>query len=135
MSLRRPGGVLVLVDIHPLVTMVDTVDPLVVDFPYGGEEQHRFTSAASYAASGLPAEAQETLQWPHGLGEVVTAAAAAGLVGEGRVTPQPNPTQAALSVVVTDSVGSTVDLTNRARARPIRWRRRGWDHRTSTDKE
>jgi 2-polyprenyl-3-methyl-5-hydroxy-6-metoxy-1,4-benzoquinol methylase len=79
----RPGGVVVLVDIHPLVTMVDTVDPLVVDFPYGGEQSQRFSCAASYAVNELPVEAQQTVQWPHGLGEVVTAAATAGLVVEG----------------------------------------------------
>jgi 2-polyprenyl-3-methyl-5-hydroxy-6-metoxy-1,4-benzoquinol methylase len=75
----RPGGALVLIDIHPLVTMVDTLDPLVMDFPYGGEEPVRFSSGGSYAVGGLDASAHETVQWPHGLGEIVTAAAAAGL--------------------------------------------------------
>jgi 2-polyprenyl-3-methyl-5-hydroxy-6-metoxy-1,4-benzoquinol methylase len=81
-SCLRPGGMLVLVEIHPLVTMIETLDPLVVDFPYGGEQPQRFRSATSYAADGLPEHAQETVEWPHGLGEVVTGAAQAGLVVE-----------------------------------------------------
>ena len=75
----RPGGAVVLIDIHPLVLMADTVDPLVLDFPYGGEQPVTFSSSASYAVGGLGPEARQTTQWPHGLGEIVTAAAAAGL--------------------------------------------------------
>jgi SAM-dependent methyltransferase len=75
----RPGGGLVLIDLHPLVQMVDTVRPLVLDFPYAGERPHTFTSEASYAVGGLDPSIRQTVQWPHGLGEVVTAAVAAGL--------------------------------------------------------
>jgi 2-polyprenyl-3-methyl-5-hydroxy-6-metoxy-1,4-benzoquinol methylase len=75
----RPGGALVLIDIHPLVAMLDTADPLVADFPYGGEQPHTFNSVNSYAVGGLDASVAETVQWAHGLGEVVTAAATAGL--------------------------------------------------------
>jgi SAM-dependent methyltransferase len=75
----RPGGALVLIDIHPLVGMIDTAQPLVADFPYGGEQPHTFTSRTSYAVGGLDASASQSVQWPHGLGEVVTAAASAGL--------------------------------------------------------
>jgi hypothetical protein len=75
----RPGGAVVLIDIHPLVMMVDTVDPLVLDFPYAGEQPVTFSSSASYAVGSLGPEASQTTQWPHGLGEIVTAAAAAGL--------------------------------------------------------
>jgi 2-polyprenyl-3-methyl-5-hydroxy-6-metoxy-1,4-benzoquinol methylase len=75
----RPGGALVLIDIHPVVTMVDTLEPLVVDFPYAGEQPVRFSSAVSYAVGGLDSSTQDSVQWPHGLGEIVTAAAAAGL--------------------------------------------------------
>ena len=39
----------------------------------------RFSSSESYAVSGLDPAASQTVQWPHGLGEVVTAAASAGL--------------------------------------------------------
>ncbi len=75
----RPSGAVVLIDIHPLVMMVDTVDPLVLDFPYAGEEPVTLSSSASYAVGGLSPETSQTTQWPHGLGEIVTAAAAAGL--------------------------------------------------------
>jgi hypothetical protein len=59
--------------------MADTVEPLVLDFPYGGERPVRFSSSASYAVNGLSEAVSETVEWPHGLGEVVTAAAGAGL--------------------------------------------------------
>lgn len=75
----RPGGALVLIDMHPLVGMVASADPLVADFPYAGEQPRTFTSESSYAVGGLDASAAQSVQWPHGLGEVVTAAAAAGL--------------------------------------------------------
>lgn len=75
----RPGGALVLIDIHPLVTMADSVQPLVADFPYAGEQPVRFSSASSYAVGGLDAAAADTIEYPHGLGEVVSAAASAGL--------------------------------------------------------
>jgi hypothetical protein len=44
-----------------------------------GEQPVTFSSPASYAVGGLGPEASQTTQWPHGLGEIVTAAAAAGL--------------------------------------------------------
>ncbi|MFI0424969.1 class I SAM-dependent methyltransferase [Spongiactinospora sp. 9N601] len=75
----RPGGVLVLIDMHPLVNMIDSAQPLVVDFPYAGEKPVRFDSGTSYAVAGLDAEVSETVQYAHGLGEVVSAAAGAGL--------------------------------------------------------
>ncbi len=78
-SCLRPGGALVLIEIHPLVGMVESTQPLVPDFPYAGEQPHTFTSESSYAVGGLDASASQSVQWPHGLGEVVTAAATAGL--------------------------------------------------------
>jgi 2-polyprenyl-3-methyl-5-hydroxy-6-metoxy-1,4-benzoquinol methylase len=81
-SCLRPGGALVLIDMHPLVQMTDSVQPLSVDFPYGGAEPQTFTSDVSYAIGGLDAPVAESVQYAHGLGEIVTAAAAAGLVVE-----------------------------------------------------
>jgi SAM-dependent methyltransferase len=81
-SCLRPGGALVLIDIHPLVQMVDSAEPLVVDFPYGGEQPRTFSSQNSYAVGGLDASVTQTVQWPHGLGEIVTAAVMAGLAVE-----------------------------------------------------
>ncbi|WP_250643048.1 class I SAM-dependent methyltransferase [Frankia sp. AiPa1] len=75
----RPGGVLVLVDGHPLTQMIDTVEPVRFDFPYQGGGAHRIRSTRSYASSATRLTATQTVQYPHGLGEIVTAAASAGL--------------------------------------------------------
>jgi SAM-dependent methyltransferase len=75
----RPGGRLVLVELHPAGTMVDSVDPLVVDYPYGGGVPQRFTAPGSYADRELATVANDSVEHPHGLGEVVTAAVGAGL--------------------------------------------------------
>jgi SAM-dependent methyltransferase len=75
----KPGGSLVLVDMHPAYQTVATLDPLVVDWPYGGGEPHRETVTGTYAEPGLTTPEQETVQYPYSLGEIVTAAADAGL--------------------------------------------------------
>jgi SAM-dependent methyltransferase len=76
----RPGGRLVMVDMHPAFQTVGSTEPLVVDWPYGGGEPQRETAASTYAAPGVPMRPQETVQYPHSVGEIVTAAATAGLV-------------------------------------------------------
>jgi len=74
----RPGGRLVLVELHPLFTMFDTLDPLVVDFPYNFDGRHVFTGTGSYA--NRDADVAWTItQYAHGLAEVVTAAQREGL--------------------------------------------------------
>lgn len=75
----RPGGRLVLVEFHPLYTMVDRVDPLELGFPYGGGAPCRFEEAGSYADPDLATSANVTIEFPHSVGEVVTAAIDAGL--------------------------------------------------------
>jgi SAM-dependent methyltransferase len=75
----RPGGSLVLVDLHPAYQMVATLDPLVVDWPYGGGAPQRETITGTYADPDLTTPAQEVIQYPHSLGEIVTAVAGAGL--------------------------------------------------------
>ncbi len=74
----RPGGGLVLVELHPLHTMIDRVDPLVVDFPYGFDGPHVFSGTGSYANRDADVS-WTTTQFAHSLGEVVTAAHDAGL--------------------------------------------------------
>ncbi|MDI2126932.1 class I SAM-dependent methyltransferase [Yinghuangia seranimata] len=76
----RPGGSLVLVDLHPAYQTVGRLDPLLVDWPYGGGAPHRETVTGTYADADLEMPAQETVQYPYSLGEIVTAAANAGLV-------------------------------------------------------
>jgi SAM-dependent methyltransferase len=74
----RHGGRLVLVELHPLLTMIDSVEPLVVDFPYNFDGGHRFTGVGSYANRDA-AVAWTTTQYAHGLAEVLMASQRAGL--------------------------------------------------------
>ena len=77
----RPGGRLVLVEIHPLLNCIGSLDPLVLDFPYADAGPLEFDDGESYA--GPVAAASKTLQHGHALGEVVTAALGAGLRVDG----------------------------------------------------
>ena len=73
----KPGAQLVFVECHPLLTMIDTVDPLIMDFPYGGGQEFTFTGTGTYA--NRDADVSWTvLQYPHSLGEIVTACVEAG---------------------------------------------------------
>lgn len=74
----RPGGTLVLVELHPLLTMIDSIDPLVIDFPYGFDGPHVYTGTGSYANRDADV-AWTVTQYAHSVGEVVTAARDAGL--------------------------------------------------------
>ncbi|MDP4509351.1 class I SAM-dependent methyltransferase [Nonomuraea turcica] len=76
----RPGGSLILVDMHPAYQILATIDPLVADWPYGGGEPQVETVTGTYADAGLRLPVQQTVQYPYSLGEIVTAAAQAGLV-------------------------------------------------------
>ena len=78
-STLRPGGHLVLVEIHPLYVMVGAVDPLTADFPYAHDGPRVFDEDGTYAAPSAQLEATRTVEFAHSIGEVVTAALAAGL--------------------------------------------------------
>jgi SAM-dependent methyltransferase len=73
----RPGGRLLLIDGHPLGRMVEQADPLSFGFPYANDGPHVFESSGSYAAA--TPESTVNVLYAHSLGEVVTAAAGAGL--------------------------------------------------------
>ncbi|MGZ8614560.1 MAG: class I SAM-dependent methyltransferase [Actinomycetota bacterium] len=75
----RTGGRLVLVDLHPASQMVGAVDPLEFDFPYLGAEPQRFEAPGSYAAPDADTTANTSVEYAHGLGEIITAAVGAGL--------------------------------------------------------
>jgi SAM-dependent methyltransferase len=75
----RGGGKLLLVEIHPLFTMIGSLDPLAFDFPYADDGPRTFDEPGSYAGIELPVAATETVEYGHSLGEVVTAALGAGL--------------------------------------------------------
>ncbi|MFD7558110.1 class I SAM-dependent methyltransferase [Streptomyces sp. NPDC059835] len=75
----KPGGSLVLVDLHPAFQTIATVDPLVADWPYGGGEPQRETVTGTYAEPGMSVPAHDSVQYPHSLGDIVSAIADAGL--------------------------------------------------------
>jgi SAM-dependent methyltransferase len=75
----RPGGRLVLVEIHPLYNMVGEREPLVLDFPYAADGPRRFDAPGSYAARDAEVAVPTEIVYAHSLGEIVTAAIEAGL--------------------------------------------------------
>jgi SAM-dependent methyltransferase len=77
--LLRAGGHLVLVELHPIYLMIDRTDPLVLDFPYAYDGAHRFDQDGSYADPDAHLASTATVQYAHGVGEVVSAAVTAGL--------------------------------------------------------
>jgi len=74
----RGGGALVLVELHPIVTMIESLDPLVVDFPYGFDGPRVYSGTGTYANRDAAIE-WTTVQYGHSVGEVVTAASRVGL--------------------------------------------------------
>jgi SAM-dependent methyltransferase len=75
----RPGGRLVLVELHPLFTMVAPGGGFELDFPYGGGEERTFDEDGSYADPTAELAAREQVVYAHSIGDVVTAALGAGL--------------------------------------------------------
>ncbi len=80
-SLLRPGGRLMLLELHPLVCMPETVDPLVLDFPYVNDGVRHYEGTGSYA--NPDADLTWSIdQYAWSIGETVTAAVRAGLAVE-----------------------------------------------------
>jgi SAM-dependent methyltransferase len=78
----RPGGRLVMVEIHPAYQMIDSREPdLVVDFPYGGGTGVSFTGSGTYADPTLTMESTTT-SYAHSIAEIVMGALRAELVTE-----------------------------------------------------
>jgi SAM-dependent methyltransferase len=75
----RPGGRLVLVEIHPLYNMVGQREPLVLDFPYAADGPRRFEELGSYADPDAEVAVPSEIVYAHSLGETVAAAIGAGL--------------------------------------------------------
>ena len=75
----RGGGKLLLVDVHPLYTMVASTNPLELDFPYANDGPRAFDEPGSYAGADLKVAATATVEFGHSLAEVVNAALEAGL--------------------------------------------------------
>jgi 2-polyprenyl-3-methyl-5-hydroxy-6-metoxy-1,4-benzoquinol methylase len=78
-SALRPGGCLVLVEIHPFLNMVGEREPLALDFPYADDGPHRFDEPGSYADPEADVAATTEIVFAHSLGEVVGTAIGAGL--------------------------------------------------------
>jgi SAM-dependent methyltransferase len=75
----RGGGKLLLVENHPLFTMLASSDPLRFDFPYANDGPRAFDEPGSYAGADLKVAATATVEFGHSLAEVVNAALGAGL--------------------------------------------------------
>jgi SAM-dependent methyltransferase len=80
--LLRPGGRLVLIDLHPLYAMFGTLQPPVVDFPYGGGAVLAFDEGGSYDDPKAPVASTEAAVAAWDVGEHVAAAIGAGLTIE-----------------------------------------------------
>lgn len=74
----RPGGRLVLLDGHPLAEMIETADPLTLDFPYANDGGHRFETQGSYANRTAKLTHTAGVYYAHSLGQIVTGAVQAG---------------------------------------------------------
>lgn len=77
-ALLRPGGRLVLVELHPLLCMPETIEPLVLDFPYANDGVRHYEGTGSYANPDADL-AWRIDQYGWSLGETVNAAISAGL--------------------------------------------------------
>jgi SAM-dependent methyltransferase len=77
-STLRPGGRLVVVDLHPMLQMVESTDPLRLDMPYAFDGPHVFADPESYAGVSSAGDGRN-VNYAHALGEVVLAAVGAGL--------------------------------------------------------
>ncbi len=79
-ELLAPGGELYLVEFHPTEWILDDADPFTIRHPYFTPAPgHQQSETGSYADRLAPTEANETRQWNHPLGEVVTSLIKAGL--------------------------------------------------------
>ena len=76
----RGGGKLLLVDGHPVYSMLESADPLRFDFPYVDDGPRTFDEPGSYAGRRPRRRRRpQAVNYGHSLGEIVNAALAAGL--------------------------------------------------------
>ncbi|MFC4357064.1 class I SAM-dependent methyltransferase [Halobium salinum] len=77
-----PGGAFYLVDGHPLVSALWQVESDGSEdggWPYWNDGPHRIDEQGTYADPDAELENQVNYQWPHSMGEIVSAVAEAGL--------------------------------------------------------
>lgn len=77
-ALLEPGGRLMLLELHPLLCMPDTVDPLVMDFPYVNDGRRHYEGTGSYANPDADLT-WSVDQYAWSIGETVNAAIGSGL--------------------------------------------------------
>lgn len=78
----RPGGTFYIVEGHPAADLFDDtrdILPLQVAYAYFHDEPLRWDEDGSYADRDARVEHTVTYEWTHGLGDVVSALAGAGL--------------------------------------------------------
>ena len=77
-ALLKPGGRLLLLDVHPLYCMGESFTPLVLDFPYVNDGPRHFEGSGSYANpdADLP---WSIAGYAWSIGETVHAAIGAGM--------------------------------------------------------
>jgi SAM-dependent methyltransferase len=81
-DLLAPGGWLFIREGHPMLWSLDdeTHDRLVIEYPYfEREEPHVWNEGSTYVATDVTMQNKVTVDWNHGLGEIVTALLDAGL--------------------------------------------------------
>ena len=81
-ALLRPGGRLFLREGHPMMWAIDEdrLDALVVRYPYFEQaEPTAFVEPGTYVETDVEFVHNETRDWSHGLGEIVTALLDAGM--------------------------------------------------------
>jgi SAM-dependent methyltransferase len=96
-GLLAPGGRFFVREGHPVLWSLDEdrTDALVIGYPYFEQvEPMVFTEEHTYVESDVALTAQTTHQWNHGLGEIVGAVLAAGLVVVGLEEHQSVPWEA-----------------------------------------
>lgn len=81
-SALRPAGRLILLDGHPLLTMVETALPPVLRWEYQGGRAVRTSYSGDYGSPEAVTTSNDVVMHLYGLGEVVTAATRAGLMVE-----------------------------------------------------
>ena len=83
-ALLKPGGILYLVEFHPLLDMFDEDTGTRFEFPYFDSERKPLVldGEVSYADPEADQSTHTLYQWIHTLGDIVTAVASAGLTIE-----------------------------------------------------
>lgn len=77
-SLLKPGGFLYLVELHPVAEVLGD-DGRTVEYDYFDRRAQEFDSPHSYTGTDHELTSTRSVQWQHGVGDVVTALARAGL--------------------------------------------------------